>query len=106
MRTRSKISNKTNSNWIIRKVLFLGILGILAISSVLVTVETATSGVEVASLRKTESLLRMEERGLEGDLAKQLSVNDLDGKSGGLGYVKPSAMIYVSGSQEAVAKLP
>ncbi len=96
---------KTEKRSIIKYVL-LGFGGIFAISSVIMTVETASSGVEVASLREKQSELEAEKRNLENILVKSLSLSDLEEKSVQLGYVEPSDTIYVSGSKETVAQLP
>ncbi|MDM7920157.1 MAG: hypothetical protein QUS12_13465 [Methanosarcina sp.] len=80
--------------------------GVLAVSSVLMTVETAGSGAEVASLRKEQTELSKEQRSLENTLARSLSMNDLEKKGTELGYAKPFEMIYISGSKESVAQLP
>lgn len=70
------------------------------------TVETATSGVEVARLRQKENELALEKRNLEDSLVKSLSMSDLQEKGNEMGYVKPTAMVYVTDSKEAYAKLP
>jgi hypothetical protein len=100
-----KETKKGTSHGITKYVLF-AVGGVLAISSILMTVETATSGVEVASLREKQSELSMEKRNLENTLVRSLSMSDLEQKGTELGYVKPMNTVYVSGSKEAVAKLP
>ena len=106
---RNKNINKKES-WLrdlgLKKYILIVVAGILAISSIFMTVEGATSGVEVSKLRQKESELSMEKRNLEGTLVKSLSVNGLEQKSAELGYTKPGNMVYVSQSQEAMAKLP
>jgi hypothetical protein len=97
-----KIYTVTN----IKKYVLFVVAGILALSSVFMTVETATSGVEISKLRQKENILSMEKRSLEGTLVKSLSVYDLEQNGSQMGYVKPTMMVYVSQSQEAVAKLP
>lgn len=77
----------------------------MAISSVLMTVATATSGVEVAKLQKEEANLSDQKRYLENMLVKTLSMNELQEKSGSLGYTRPTNLVYVT-PPEAVAKLP
>ena len=89
----------------IKKYILIGFLGALAVSSVFMTVVTATSGAEVASLQKEESRLADQKRLLENTLVKTLSMNGLQEKSSGLGYEKPSNLVYVT-LPEAVAKLP
>jgi len=90
----------------ITKYILMAVAGILALSSVIMTVENASSGVEVASLREKQSQLSLEKRNLENTLVKSLSMSDLETKSTELGYIVPTSTVYVSGPKEAVAKLP
>lgn len=90
---------------ITRYILFV-VAGILAISSVLMTVEGATSSLEVSNLHEKERQLTLEKRSLEGNLVKSLSINDLGAKIGEMGYIKPGTLVYISQTQEAMAKLP
>lgn len=90
----------------LRKYILFTAAGILAVSSIFMTVESATSGVEVSSLRQKELELSMEKRNLETVLVKSLSISDLEQKGSEMGYTKPSQMVYVSGEGEAMAKLP
>lgn len=80
--------------------------GVLAASSVLMTVVAATSSVEVASLREKEKMLLTEKRNMENVLADSYSVSDLEVKSGTMGYSKPSNLVYISGSEEVAINLP
>lgn len=89
----------------IKKYVLGSVAAVLAVSSILMTVETATSGMEVSSLQNKEKVLAGEKRNLEDMLAKSLSVNGLTEKSGEMGYIEPSVMVYVSKTQ-TVAKLP
>jgi len=104
-RNLTKQAKTINKEGVVRYILF-GTLAVLAVTSIFMTVETATSGVEISNLRQKESELAMEKRNLEGILVKSLSVNNLEESSGQLGYIKPSVMVYVQESQEAMAKLP
>jgi hypothetical protein len=88
-----------------KKYILIGFVGILAISSVFMTVVTATSGAEVSVLQREESVLADQKRTLENTLVKTLSMNDLQEKSVGLGYEKPVNLVYIA-PPEAVAKLP
>lgn len=107
MRRKKITIQKTNSRKIsFTKLLVIAVMGVLAISSVFMTVETATSGVEVAKLREKENELTLEKRNLEDSLVKSLSMNDLQEKSNEMGYSKPTAMVYVTDTKEAFAKLP
>lgn len=88
-----------------KKYILVGFIAALAISSVSMTVVTATSGAEVSALQKQEALLSDQKRSLEDTLVKTLSMNDLQEKSIGLGFEKPVNLVYVA-PPEAVAKLP
>lgn len=89
----------------LKKYILIGFLGVLAVSSVFMTVVTATSGAEVSNLQKEEAQLSDKKRYLEGALVKTLSMSELQEKSGSLGYGKPVNLVYVT-LPEAVAKLP
>lgn len=82
-----------------------GICGVLAIVSIFLTIEVATSGVEVAKLEKTESVLDQQHRSFEESLVKNLSNSELLAKSEDLGFVKPTNLVYVS-EAPTVAQLP
>ena len=89
----------------LKKYILIGFLGALTISSVLMTVVTATSGAEVSNLQKEEAILADQKRYLEDTLVKTLSTNELQEKSTELGYEKPANLVYVA-PPPAVAKLP
>jgi hypothetical protein len=89
----------------LKKYILISLTGMLAVSSVFMTVVTATSGAEVSNLQKEEAVLSDQKRYLEDMLIKTMSMNQLQGKSSELGYEKPTNLVYVS-QPEAVAKLP
>jgi len=89
----------------LRKYILIVVCGVLATSSVFMTVETTVSGVEVSNLQRQETQLSDEKRYLEDTLVKTMSLSQLQERSSGLGYVKPVTLIYVA-PPEAVAKLP
>jgi hypothetical protein len=89
----------------IKKYILIGLFGVLAISSVIMTVVSATSGAEISKLQKEEAKLTDEKRYLENMLVKTLSMSQLQEKSGSLGFGKPVNIVYVT-QPEAVAKLP
>lgn len=101
----SKIGKKGSKGKTTRYALFL-MGAILAVSSVLMTVETATSSTEVSKLREAETILINEKRSLENTLAQSLSMSDLRQRGNEMGYVEPSNLVYVSGSHETMARLP
>lgn len=108
LKNRRKINTKSGSakNRSLKRYMLFTVAGILAASSIFMTVETATSGAEVSQLRQRESQLSMEKRNLEASLVQYFSINKLEEKSTDLGYAKPSSTMYVYESQEAMAKLP
>ena len=77
----------------------------MAIVSILLTIEVATSGVEVANLENTQKQLSAQKRDLEEQLVKNLSSSGLQEKSGELGFIKPAILVYVQ-ELPPVAKLP
>lgn len=82
-----------------------GVCAVLAIVSIFLTIEVATSGVEVANLEKNEASLNEQQRLLEESLVKNLSNSALQSKSEDLGFVKPTNLVYVSEALP-VAQLP
>lgn len=77
----------------------------MAISSVFMTIETATGSAEVASLQKEEATLSDQKMGLENNLVKSLSMGELQTQSAEMGFVKPGTLVYVAPA-ENVARLP
>jgi cell division protein FtsL len=88
-----------------KNIILITIMGILAVSSIFMTIETATTGVEIAELEKTESQLLSKKRDLEGSLVKTLSTTQLQEKSAELGFIKAIELVYVT-DLKPVAKLP
>ncbi|KKQ91755.1 MAG: hypothetical protein UT58_C0004G0003 [Microgenomates group bacterium GW2011_GWC1_39_7b] len=82
-----------------------GFCGVLAIGSIAMTIETATSGMEIASLEKIENKLVEDRRDIEEMLVKTLSSRELQQKSKELGFTKPENLVYIS-QILPVAKLP
>lgn len=80
-------------------------LGVLAVSSIILTIETATSGMEMAKLEKTEKELLREQKDLEESLVKSMSLGELQEKSTELGFTKASELVYITPG-DSVAKLP
>lgn len=88
-----------------RNYILFGTFGILAITSIFMTIETATSGVEISKLEKNEAILAQQKSDMEELLVKTLSLGELQAKSGTLGFSKPVDLVYVTPT-ESVAKLP
>jgi hypothetical protein len=88
-----------------RGIVLLVTLGMLVVSSILVTIETATSGVEFTALQKEEAQLLDQKRYLQDSLVKSLSISQLQEEGVAMGYVKPTVLVYATVG-EPVAKLP
>lgn len=97
--TRKRIKRFTNLKayglWIV--------VGILLVSSVILTIDTATSGAEIAMLEKTQSNLIQENSTLTDSLVKFSSLNSADEKAKELGFSQPGNIVYLS-QKEAVAQ--
>lgn len=78
-------------------------MGILLVSSVILTIDTATSGAEIAMLEKTQSNLIQENSTLTDSLVKFSSLNSADEKAKELGFSQPGNIVYLS-QKEAVAQ--
>jgi hypothetical protein len=84
----------------------LGVVcGLLAIVSIFMTIESATSGAEVANIQKQEIALLDQKEELQNTLVQNLSTNSLQDKGNQLGFTKVDNLVYVSGG-ETVARLP
>ena len=82
------------------------ILGIAFMACfVFLTVETATSGAVLAKAESREATLLQENSDLKDAVVRASSLNDVEKKSLEMGFVKPSKILYINGSEE-VAKLP
>lgn len=88
-----------------KKIVLMSIVAVLAISSIFLTIESATIGMEVSKLEKTEAALSNQKRDLEEVLVRSLSNSTLQEKSTELGFIKPIELVYVS-QVAPVAKLP
>lgn len=84
--------------------ILITVCGILAVISVFLTIETSTSGAEVASLDKIATELTNQKRNLEESLVKGISMSRLEEKSSELGFVKPENMVYISSAPSYAAK--
>lgn len=100
IKKNNRISIKGFKNYIL-----IAVCGLLVVTSVFVTIETATSGAEVANLDKTTVELTNQKRILEESLIKGISMSQLEEKSAELGFVKPENLVYVS-TVAPVANLP
>lgn len=74
------------------------VCGILAVLSIFMTIDSATSGNEVANLQKKQTALLVEQQELQESLVESLSVNSLEERSVEMGFVKVGNLVYVSTS--------
>lgn len=97
---------KINKNkYSFKGILFWIPVALLVAGFVYLTIETATSGAELANLERKQTLLAEENRNLADLLVRTQSLSSLDGKTLELGFSKPSQILYVN-TKEEVAKLP
>lgn len=89
----------------LRNYILAATLGTLAMSSVITTIETATSGVQMSKLEKDKELLVKERKELEEQLVKSMSLSELSNQSSALGFVKAEELVYITPS-DSIAKLP
>jgi len=103
---RNKINKKIEFNLKgVRLYVLGGVCGVLAALSIFMTIETATSGAEIADLQKKETQLASQQQNIEESLVENLSVNSLQEKSTEMGFVEVNNLVYVSGGIP-VARLP
>lgn len=95
-RTKGKIKKTT---------ILLPVLAVFALVVVFLTIETATSGAQLAQLEQEEAVLTKQNRELSDQLVKASSLTSLGEEAEVLGFKKPSQIIYIT-EKEAVAKLP
>jgi len=89
-----------------KNIILIGTVVVLAVSSIFLTIETATTGVEISRLEKTGSTLTDQKQVLDGSLVKTLSIAQLQEKGVELGFVKPENLIYVAEVVPVAVKLP
>lgn len=85
--------------------LFWALLSVFGGGIVLLTIETVTSGAEIAKLEKEESILADQNRELSENMVQSTSLDSIEKKAEELGFVKPEKFVYI-GREEPVAKLP
>lgn len=88
-----------------------GVCGLMAVTSIYMTIESSTNSAEFANLQNTEAQLLVRQQELQQTLVESLSINTLQEQSTELGFSKISNLVYVTNSEfvtnsEPVAKLP
>jgi len=104
MRTTNNIG-KTKVGIKYKNHILLCICGVLAVVSVIMTIDSSATGIEVAGIRSKEEELLNRKRELQDELSPPFSVSQLKEKGGELGFVKPKDTLYLS-ETAPVAKLP
>lgn len=109
MRNKRNKINKISFKFNIKnsKVLLWGILClILTVGCIFMTIETSTSGAEMAALQTKEQQLLARQRDLQEQLVQSLSVQKLQEQSSTLGFARVQNLVYVTDSAPVAAKLP
>ena len=109
-----KKENKTKKvfNFKSVKIYVLGdTCGLMAIACIFMTISSAASGGEIASLQSKEAELTAQQQQLQESLVTTLSVNSLQEQSSALGFTKVGNLVYVGNTasltgSKPVAKLP
>ncbi|OGM15538.1 hypothetical protein A2V56_03595 [Candidatus Woesebacteria bacterium RBG_19FT_COMBO_42_9] len=83
---------------------FWVVVGIFLVTTVAFTIETATSGAELAELTRQEQELLEVNRKLSASLLKVSSLTTLGERAENLGFLKPVTIIYLLEPKE-VAKV-
>lgn len=103
------LKNKKNIKFNIsqkgRTLPFWIVVGMFLITTVFFTIETATSGAELARLEHSEQVLLEENRTLSSQLLQRSSLSNLSESAESLGYKKPTKVIYIL-EPAGVAKVP
>lgn len=84
--------------------ILIATLIISAVSSVFLTIESVATGSEVAGLNLEEKNLIAKQRELKETLVKGVSVSNLEEKSGELGFVPASSIIYINENEGVAAR--
>ena len=81
------------------KIILFATFVIFAVSAVLITLETVTTGAEISKLEASKENLSKQKRELEESYVKTISMGSLQEKGNELGFVKPSNLMYLSRSE-------
>jgi len=87
-------------NYILYFVLF-----VFLVFGVFLTIQTATSGAEIAKLENEEERLKEQNQTYKEDILNKSSLKITGEKAGELGFIKPPRIVYLT-EEETVAKLP
>ena len=92
---KNKINNKI-------KVLVL-MMTVFAVTSIFLTIETATVGAENTYLEEKQSKLIFEKKELENSFVKGISMTKLEEDSVASGFVKPTNYLYINGDEQVAS---
>ena len=105
-RKNKAVMNKKTEILGIRVPLYLlPVLVLFGIFTVYLTIESATSGAQLAELERKAAEIARENQRLSGEIVRSSSLKDLGKKAEEMGFIKPQEVVYIS-ADEAVAKLP
>lgn len=82
-----------------------GICAVLTVLCIYMTIESTTTGAEIASLQNKQAQMLSRQRELQEELVQALSVNKLQEQSSTYGFAKINDLVYVTDAAP-VAKLP
>jgi len=82
------------------------VMAVALVSSVILSIELATSGAEISKLEGQEADLISQNNDLTQKIVKGSSLSGVEEKSQELGYSKPSKIIYLNSTEAQMAKLP
>jgi cell division protein FtsB len=74
------------------------------IATVLLTIQTATSGARIANLETKEEELAKENRELNDRLIRMSSLTKISEEADELGFVKPSDIIYLTPAEDVASR--
>ena len=74
------------------------------IATVLLTIQTATSGAKIANLEKKQEELAKENRELNDRLIRKSSLTKISEEADELGFVKPSDIIYLTPAEDVALR--
>lgn len=89
----------------LKKYVLFFILFAFLVFGVFLTIQTATSGAEIAKLESEEERLKEQNQTYKEDILDKSSLKITGEKAGELGFIKPLQIVYLT-EEETVAKLP
>lgn len=98
-----KITNNKKST---NKTLFFIVGFIFIAACVYLTIESATTGAEIARLVEMQDKITLEKKDLTARLVENSSLNVMSEKALSLGFQEPQKVVYIQKSDEFASLLP